>query len=139
MKKSFKTIATFAIGIMVSVFAFANNEKGTSETKTTEVKTRTIKVKDLNQVFGNNISIEGNIDLSTISEIEFVSIAKPCEELAADGFQFCGPAAAEARRIASAAARECCCDIVFGYECCDPATGNAKSVLFLTQAPGNCN
>jgi hypothetical protein len=138
MKKSFKTIATLAIGIMVSVFAFANNGNGTTETKS-EVKTRTIKVKDLSTIFGSNIVVEGNIDLNSLTEIEFVSMAKPCEELAADGFQFCGPAAAESRRIAAEAARQCCCDIVFGYECCDPATGTAKSVLFLTQAPANCN
>ena len=113
------------------VFGFTTPGNG----ETSEVTVRKYTLEELKKMYGENIVLQGNVDLEALAQVEIVSDANPC---AGSGLMPCEGAENQARNRARQMANACCCTVVFGWECCDPHTGSSVAVLFLTQ-PDNCH
>lgn len=123
MKKGFLLAMSFAC-LSFGLFA------GEPETPvvTEEVQTVTLTVAELKASYGENIEFDG-----VLAEDATVTIEKmltPCDDLS---LLPCGAELAIAKQQLQQEANACCCILIYGVECCDPATGSLYAVLFLVE------
>ncbi|TNE55056.1 MAG: hypothetical protein EP338_04915 [Bacteroidetes bacterium] len=128
MKKFLLSFAAIAVlGMSTNLFA-GNGEPD-------EPQTTNYQLKELKAAYGENIQLEEGVQLNQNTQVIMIKQQNPCLN---SGFEVCGKASAEARNYARNLANECCCNVIFGYECCDPQTGALLAVLFLAE-PTHCN
>lgn len=119
------------LAITCVVFGFTTPGNGEKN----EVTVRKFTLEELKKTYGDNITIQGNVDLESLKTVEIMSASNPC---AGSGLQPCEGAENQARNRAQQLANACCCTVVYGWECCDPHTGASFAALFLTE-PNNCH
>lgn len=100
------------------------------------VETVTLTLAELKASYGaENIEFDG--DLAENASITIQKQLYPCGD---PNFFPCDGALAIARQQLQQEANACCCNIIYGIECCDPSTGSLKAILFLVQPNSpSCN
>lgn len=100
-----------------------------------KVEVTTTTVAELKAKFGDNIVLAEGMQLDETATVIMAKAANPCD--AYPEFDLCGPVAAEAGRAARAYANACCCEVLYGWECCDPSSGPVSYLAIAS--PNHCN
>lgn len=90
------------------------------------VETVTLTVAELKAMYGDNIEFDGV--LADDAQVTIQKNLSPC-----DGELPCGAALALAKQQLQQEADLCCCTLIYGIECCDPASGGLLAILFLVE------
>lgn len=100
------------------------------------VETVTLTVAELKASYGaENVEFAG--ELAEDATITLQKQMYPCGD---PNYFPCDGALALAKQQLQQEANACCCNIVYGIECCDPSTGSLKAILFLvTPNSPSCN
>jgi hypothetical protein len=126
MKSLMAIVAFLAVGLLLK--AGNGNEVELNGTSCT--------FEELQTQFGSNIVLEEGLTLEMLQGSTMIMLGGPCD--AFPDFELCGIARAQASAAARDFARECCCEVIYGWECCDPGTGSAVSYLAIMSPPQNC-
>lgn len=101
-----------------------------------EMETVTLTLAELKASYGvDNIEFDG-----VLAEDATVTIQKQMYPCGDPNYFPCDGALALAKQQLQQEANACCCNIVYGIECCDPSTGSLKAILFIvTPNSPSCN
>lgn len=129
-----KTVKFFSLALLALVmnsFVFAGNPNEPAVKFT--VKSYT--VKELKTMYGDRLVL-GDLKLADDQVVNQFTMANPCADF--PDFDLCGPVAAQAGQAARELANQCCCDILYSWECCDPSSGPVEYIALASPRP-HCN
>ncbi|MCR9174273.1 MAG: hypothetical protein NXI10_17380 [bacterium] len=133
MKKMLTLCALF------STLSFGVLAGGPDEPVTTNenVETVTLTVEQIKEMYGLENVVFENGAIEAGATVTLQKQLYPCGD---PNFFPCDGALAQARQLLQQQANACCCDLVFGIECCDPSTGSLRAILFIVQPNSpSCN
>lgn len=127
-------LTTMFAALSFGVFAGGPDEP-VNANETTE--TVTLTVEQIKAMYGLDNVVFENGAIEAGASVTLQKQRYPCGD---PNYFPCDGALAQARQILQQEANACCCDLVYGIECCDPSTGNLRAILFLVQPNSpSCN